>query len=96
MNHVQTELKPPERRVCRVLDHPRSTQRDTAVPRDGDEHLVRRLHEMVQQLPTQRLSVARRSAPITWPEVDGLSRSCRPPCFRAAESLLSHVCLNSA
>jgi transposase InsO family protein len=51
VNHVQAELKQPERRVCRVLDQPRSTQRYTAVPRDGDEHLVRRLHELVRQHP---------------------------------------------
>lgn len=40
-----------QRRVCRVLDQPRSTQRYVRVPRDGDEHLVRRLHELVRQHP---------------------------------------------
>lgn len=49
--HVQEQLHQPERRVCRVLDQPRSTQRYRAVPRDGDEHLTRRLHELVRQHP---------------------------------------------
>lgn len=40
-----------QRRICRVLGQARATQRYVAVPRDGDEHLVRRLHELVQQHP---------------------------------------------
>ncbi len=40
-----------ERRVCRVLAQPRSTQRYVAVGRDGDEPLVRRLHELVRRHP---------------------------------------------
>lgn len=40
-----------ERRVCRVLDQPRSTQRYVAIPRDGDERLVRRMHELVRAHP---------------------------------------------
>lgn len=51
MTHVQNRLHQPERRVCRVLDQPRSTQRYRAVPRDGDEHLTRRLHELVRRHP---------------------------------------------
>lgn len=51
MKHVQETLEQPERRVCRVLDQPRSTQRYAAVPRDGDEALIRRLHELVRQHP---------------------------------------------
>ncbi|GMV27795.1 MAG: integrase [Phycisphaerae bacterium] len=51
MKHVQETLAQPEQRVCRVLDQPRSTQRYVAVPRDGDEHLVRRLHELVRAHP---------------------------------------------
>lgn len=51
MKHVQETLERPERRVCRVLSQPRSTQRYVAVPRDGDEHLVQRLHEMARQHP---------------------------------------------
>ena len=51
MKHVQERLEQPERRVCRVLCQPRSTQRYVHVPRDGDEHLVRRLHELVREHP---------------------------------------------
>lgn len=46
-----SEPRASERRVCAVLDQPRSTQRYAAVPRDGDEHLVRRLHELVRLHP---------------------------------------------
>lgn len=54
--HVREQLdcpatRVPERRVCRVLGQARSTQRYVAVPRDGDEHLARRLHELVRQHP---------------------------------------------
>ena len=51
MKHVQERLDQPERRVFLVLDQPRSTQRYVAIPRDGDEHLVRRLHELVRAHP---------------------------------------------
>lgn len=51
MKHVQEQLQQPERRVCRVLGQARSTQRYAAVPRDGEEALVRRLHELVRQHP---------------------------------------------
>ena len=51
MTHVRAKLNKSERRVCRVLDQPRSTQRYAAAPRDGDEHLVRRMHELVRQHP---------------------------------------------
>lgn len=51
MTHVQKHLDQSERRVCRVLGQPRSTQRYEAVPRDGDEHLVRRMHELVRRHP---------------------------------------------
>lgn len=51
MKHVQEHLDQPERRVCRVLGQSRSTQRCAAVPRDGDEALVRRLHELVHRHP---------------------------------------------
>ena len=51
MTHVRAQLNQPERRVCRVLSQPRSTQRYAAVPRDGDEHLVRRMHELVRAHP---------------------------------------------
>lgn len=51
MTHVQHQLCQSERRVCRTLDQPRSTQRYSPVPRDGDEHLIRRLHELVREHP---------------------------------------------
>jgi transposase InsO family protein len=51
VKHVQHQLHQPERRVCRVLAQPRSTQRYRALPRDGDEHLARRLHELVRAHP---------------------------------------------
>lgn len=51
MRRVQQQLNQSERRVCRVLDQARSTQRYTAVPRDGDEAIVRRMHEMVRLHP---------------------------------------------
>lgn len=51
MSHVQQHLELPERRVCRVLGQARSTQRYAAVPRDGDEALIRRMHDLVRQQP---------------------------------------------
>lgn len=51
MTHVRAELNQSERRVCRVLGQARSTQRYEGVPRDGDEHLVRRMHELVRLHP---------------------------------------------
>lgn len=51
MTHVRAKLDQSERRVCRVLGQPRSTQRYAALPRDGEEALVRRLHELVRQHP---------------------------------------------
>lgn len=44
-------LRASERRVCRVLDQPRSTQRYVAIPKDGEDRLVRRMHELVRQHP---------------------------------------------
>ena len=51
MTHVRAQLNQSERRVCRVLGQARSTQRYAAVPRDGDEHLIRRMHELVRTHP---------------------------------------------
>ena len=51
MTHVRARTKRSERRVCRVLGQPRATQRYVALPRDGDEHLVRRMHELVRLHP---------------------------------------------
>jgi len=49
--HVQSRVHRSERRVCRVLGQPRSTQRYVSIPRDGDEPLVRRMHELVRRHP---------------------------------------------
>lgn len=55
MTHVRAKLEVEhgvsERRTCRVLAQPRSTQRYAAVPRDGDEPLARRMHELVRRHP---------------------------------------------
>jgi len=51
VTHVRAELGRSERRVCRVLGQARSTQRYKGVRRDGDEHLVRRMHELVRLHP---------------------------------------------
>jgi transposase InsO family protein len=51
VTHVRAKTDQPERRVCRVLGQPRSTQRYVSIPRDGDEHLVRRMHELVRRHP---------------------------------------------
>jgi putative transposase len=48
VTHVRANTKQSERRVCRVLGQPRATQRYAAIPRDGDEPLVRRRHELVR------------------------------------------------
>lgn len=51
MTHVRARLEQSERRVCRVLRQARSTQRYAAAARDGDEALVRRMHELVRLHP---------------------------------------------
>jgi hypothetical protein len=51
VTHVQNQLLEPERRVCRVLSQPRSTQRYTPVEREGEERIVTRLHELVRLHP---------------------------------------------
>ncbi len=51
MTHVRATLGQSERRVCRVLGQARSTQRYREVARDGDEALVRRIHELVRRHP---------------------------------------------
>lgn len=51
MTHVQRRLGQAERRVCRVLEQPRSTQRYTPVAREGEERIVRRMHELVRRHP---------------------------------------------
>jgi transposase InsO family protein len=51
VTHVRAKLSQSERRVCRVLGQARATRRYAALPRDGDEHLVRRMHELVRRHP---------------------------------------------
>jgi transposase InsO family protein len=51
VTHVRAKLHQSERRVCRALGQARSTQRYRAIARDGDEHLVRRMHELVREHP---------------------------------------------
>lgn len=51
MTHVRAILHQSERRVCRVLGQPRSTQRYAAVVRDGEGPLVKRMHELVRAHP---------------------------------------------
>lgn len=55
MRHVQDQLKQPERRVCRVLGQPRSTQRYASPThpekRVFEGRLVRRMHELVRRHP---------------------------------------------
>ena len=51
MTHVQRQLGQGERRVCRVLSQPRSTQRYTPVEREVEERIVTRLHELVRRHP---------------------------------------------
>lgn len=50
--HVRAELNQSERRVCRVLDQPRSTQRYKARGASDEERaLVKRMHELVRLHP---------------------------------------------
>jgi len=51
VTHVQRQLGQGERRVCRVLSQPRSTQRYTPVEREVEERIVTRLHELVRRHP---------------------------------------------
>jgi len=51
VTHVQRQLGQAERRVCRVLDQARSTQRYTPVEREGEERIVTRMHELVRRHP---------------------------------------------
>jgi transposase InsO family protein len=51
VKHVQHQLHQSERRVCRVLDQPRSTQRYTPLARDGEAAIVGRMHELVRSHP---------------------------------------------
>lgn len=49
--HLQETFGVSERRACRVLGHPRSTQRQRPLPREEEERLVRRILELVRRHP---------------------------------------------
>ena len=49
MKHVGTKLEQSERRVCRVLAQPRSTQRYKPVARDEERPLLKRISELVRK-----------------------------------------------
>lgn len=51
MRHVQQVLKVSERRACRVLEQPRSSQRFEARNPDRDRDLIDRLHEVAKKHP---------------------------------------------
>ncbi len=51
VEHVQGALGVSQRRACRTLDQPRGTQRYRPKVKDGEEALVKRMHELVRQRP---------------------------------------------
>lgn len=51
MNEVQRSCRVSERRACRILDQPRSTQRYQARPRSNERQLVTRIFELVREFP---------------------------------------------
>ncbi len=51
MKTLQTEYEVSERRACKVLDQPRSTQRYEPQPRDDEAALVKAMLELVRQRP---------------------------------------------
>jgi transposase InsO family protein len=48
---LQEEFAVSERRACRVLDQPRSSQRYESQPRDDEAALVKRMRELVRAHP---------------------------------------------
>jgi putative transposase len=48
---LRTQLAMSERRACRVLSQPRSSQRRKAKPRDDEAALVKRMLELVRERP---------------------------------------------
>lgn len=48
---LQAQLDMYQRRACRVLAQPRSTQRLQARPKDDEVPLVKRMRELVSQRP---------------------------------------------
>lgn len=52
VNHVRKQLDVSERRACRAVDQPRSSQRQQTQPRDDGEHeLVTKMLELVKRHP---------------------------------------------
>ena len=51
VRHLQETFGVSQRRACRVLGQPRSTQRQTVQTSEGEERLVRRMLELVRQHP---------------------------------------------
>lgn len=51
VHELQEKFLVSERRACRVLDQPRSTQRYEGCPTDEDERLTKRMLELVRQRP---------------------------------------------
>jgi putative transposase len=51
VEHVQTELDVSERRACRVVEQPRSTQRYPKKQSEYEKRLVERMHELVRASP---------------------------------------------
>jgi putative transposase len=49
--HLQGAFGVSQRRACRVLGQPRSTQRQAPKPREGEQRLVARILELVRQHP---------------------------------------------
>lgn len=48
---LQEEFSVSERRACRVIEQPRTSQRYQARPRDDERALVKRMLELVRQRP---------------------------------------------
>lgn len=51
MEHVQKQLEVSERRACKTIEQPRSSQRYQSQPRDGERELVAGMLELVKQHP---------------------------------------------
>ena len=51
VEHLQTRFDASERRTCRVMEQPRSTQRYRPQARSDESRLVRRIHELVRGHP---------------------------------------------
>lgn len=51
MKHMAERCVASERRACDVIEQPRSTQRYQCCPRETEQRLVQRLHELVREHP---------------------------------------------